>query len=245
MSPEDVFWPDLTVARTLRVFAIMKGVAPKETRAVAEAVAKFVGLDSELAKKASALSGGMRRRMTFAIALIGAPDMLALDEITAGVDPATKRLIFRAVQSAKASRGVLITTHDLDEASAISDRIAIMQAGTLRCLGSLAHLKARFGLHYKVEIQPHSALSLSSAGQPDDGFVAAADVALTAAAAAATLVDVAAATGTRKYSLPPTADVPALFQALLDAKAAGAIQSFSVSFATLRDLFLAIAREKC
>jgi ATP-binding cassette subfamily A (ABC1) protein 3 len=246
MSPQtDIYWPSLSVARTLRVFAMMKGVAGSDIKHTATSVARFVGLDEELHKRASELSGGMRRRLTFAIALIGAPTMLALDEITAGVDPSTKRLIFRAVQAAKASRGILITTHDLDEASAVSDRLAIMQAGTLRCIGTLAHLKARFGLHYNVDVQPHSALSLGAADSlaADKVFADAADAALAAPGAPFTLKEIDPATGTRSYRFPPDADVAALFQALLAAKAAGAIQSFAVSFATLRDLFLRIARE--
>jgi ABC-type multidrug transport system ATPase subunit len=261
MSPQDdVFWPDLTVGVTLRVFATMKGVAAKETADTAKAVARFVGLQHEFNKKACALSGGMRRRLTMAIALIGAPKMLALDEITAGVDPATKRLIFRAVQAAKASRGVLITTHDLDEASIVSDRLAIMQAGTLRCIGTLAHLKARFGLHYKVQIQPNSALSLTASTSrvtpaapasgldseldaDDSDFALAADACVQAGFAEPELVDVDAATGSRSYHLPPHCDLEALFSALLASKEAGQIESFSVVFSTLRDLFLAIAAE--
>jgi ABC-type multidrug transport system ATPase subunit len=249
MSPQtDIYWPDITVERTLRIFAQMKGVVPADVERTATSIAHFVGLDPDMKKKASELSGGMRRRLTFAIALIGAPTMLALDEITAGVDPATKRLIFRAVQAAKASRAVLVTTHDLDEASAVADRLAIMQAGTLRCIGTLPHLKARFGLHYNVEIQPNSALSLVSsdaqgASAADTAFVTACGEAMRTAGTPFEMTEIDASTGTRTYRVPPDADIALLFQTLLDAKRANVFQAFSVSFATLRDLFLRIARE--
>ena len=101
---------------------------------------------------AGTFSGGMRRRLSVAIALIGNPQVVFLDEPTTGMDPINRRHVWDVVEAAKQDRCVVLTTHSMEEADILGDTIAIMAKGRLRCLGSTVRLKTRFGAGYKLSI---------------------------------------------------------------------------------------------
>jgi len=94
----------------------------------------------------------MKRRVSLAISLVGEPDVVFLDEPTTGLDPETKRLMWTLIDSAKAERSIVLTTHSMEEADALCGRIGIMAHGKMRCLGTSLHLKSKFGEGYKVEV---------------------------------------------------------------------------------------------
>ena len=109
---------------------------------------------SARAKRTSkALSGGLRRRLSLAIALIGSPPVVFLDEPTTGLDPETKRNIWGLIDKFKRGRCVVLTTHSMDEADALCSRIGIMSHGRLRCIGENLHLKNVYGSGYKVDVR--------------------------------------------------------------------------------------------
>ena len=99
------------------------------------------------------LSGGMRRRLTLCLALVGNPPILLLDEISTGLDPISRRKIWDVILRSKTDRTVILTTHSMEEADTLSDRLAIMALGILRCLGSSSRLKRKYGMGYRVDIQ--------------------------------------------------------------------------------------------
>ena len=149
----DVCWPELTIEQHLRFYARIKGVnKADETRAILSLI-EDVGLtEAHKAKRTSkALSGGMRRRLSLAIALIGQPPVVFLDEPTTGLDPETKRNIWSLIDKFKKDRCVVLTTHSMDEADALCSRIGIMSHGKLRCVGENLHLKNVYGNGYKIE----------------------------------------------------------------------------------------------
>ena len=138
---------------SLRFYARIKGVRKaEETRAILSLI-EDVGLtEAHKAKRTSkALSGGMRRRLSLAIALIGQPPVVFLDEPTTGLDPETKRNIWSLIDKFKKDRCVVLTTHSMDEADALCSRIGIMSHGKLRCVGENLHLKNIYGNGYKIE----------------------------------------------------------------------------------------------
>lgn len=91
-------------------------------------------------------SGGNKRRLSVGLALIGRPDVLMLDEPTAGVDPKARRLIWDALSAVRAQGTALVlTSHSMEECEALCTRVGIMVAGSLRCLGSTQHIKSKFG----------------------------------------------------------------------------------------------------
>merc|ERR1719263_1116784 len=104
-------------------------------------------------KKAKELSGGMRRRLSLAMSLIGEPEVVFLDEPTTGLDPETKRNIWALLDKVKQGRCIILTTHSMDEADALCGRIGIMSHGLMRCIGTNLHLKNRYGNGYKIEIR--------------------------------------------------------------------------------------------
>eukprot|EP00250_Pteridium_aquilinum_P008489 c1798_g2_i1 orf=203-652(+) len=94
----------------------------------------------------------MKRRLSVAIALIGDPKIVCLDEPTTGMDPVTRRHVWSVIEGAKVGRAIILTTHSMEEADILSDRIAIMARGVLRCIGTSIRLKSRYGAGYIVNV---------------------------------------------------------------------------------------------
>jgi ATP-binding cassette subfamily A (ABC1) protein 3 len=111
---------------------------------------KDVGLYSGKDIIASKLSGGNRRKLSVAIALIGGSKFVLLDEPTAGMDLSARRRLWNMLKNYKHNRIVILTTHYMDEADILGDRIGIMAGGELMCLGSSLFLKNRFGVGYNL-----------------------------------------------------------------------------------------------
>jgi ABC-2 type transport system ATP-binding protein len=116
-----------------------------------EEVISLAGLDEAADRRSSALSGGQRRRLDFALALVGDPELIFLDEPTTGFDPAARRAAWDVVRTLRAlGKTVLLTTHYLDEAQALADRVAILQNGLIVAEGEPSHLgSARYRVAYR------------------------------------------------------------------------------------------------
>ncbi|XP_069010699.1 uncharacterized protein abca12 [Embiotoca jacksoni] len=103
-------------------------------------------------KRVGTLSGGMKRKLSISIAFIGSSRLVVLDEPTTGVDPCSRRSIWDIVIQHKKQRTIIISTHHLDEAEVLSDRIAFLERGGLKCCGSPFHLKDKLGQGYKLTL---------------------------------------------------------------------------------------------
>ena len=121
----DTVWHDLTVQQHLEFYSRVKGIESSAAHIAARSVAMKVGLDGDpYGKLASSLSGGMRRRLSIAIALIGNPDIVFFDEPTTGLDPETRRQLWDIIKREQSDgRCVIITTHSMEEADALCSRI--------------------------------------------------------------------------------------------------------------------------
>eukprot|EP00762_Andalucia_godoyi_P004681 ANDGO_03589.mRNA.1 ABC transporter A family member 1 len=149
----DILWGELTGAEHLRMFAQFKKLPKERISQEVEERLRDVDLDKVGYKvPVSAYSGGMKRRLSVAISAIGDPRIIVLDEPTTGMDPASKRKVWKLIHELKKDRVVLLTTHSMEEADALSDRIAIMAFGRLRCIGDAVRLKTRFGEGYAVNL---------------------------------------------------------------------------------------------
>ena len=131
--------PLVTVLEHLKMFGRIKGIKESDLNAVCETRMTELSLLPFKNKRAGDLSGGNKRKLCVAIALIGEPLVIFLDEPSAGMDPVAKRHMWDLISSMSAT--VIITTHLMEEASALCDRITIMVDGKLRCLGSEQELK--------------------------------------------------------------------------------------------------------
>ncbi|XP_052011038.1 phospholipid-transporting ATPase ABCA1-like [Xyrauchen texanus] len=141
----------LTGREHLEFYAILRGVPEEEVCEVAEWGIHKLGLVKYVDKKAGSYSGGNMRKLSTAISLIGAPPVVFLDEPTTGMDPKARRALWNCIHSIiKEGRSVVLTSHSMEECEALCTRMAIMVNGRFRCLGSVQHLKNRFGDGYTI-----------------------------------------------------------------------------------------------
>ncbi len=146
---ETQFFDKLTVAETVRLFRSFysRGRGPEE-------VLKLVGLAEVASRRVRKLSGGQRQRLSVALALVGDPELLFLDEPTTGLDPHSRRQIWEVVGRFREAGGtVLLTTHYMEEAQRLCDRVAIMHEGRVIALDTPQALVASLGAEHVVEFQ--------------------------------------------------------------------------------------------
>merc|ERR1711871_1881771 len=150
----DILWPALTGEEHLQLFCRLRGMNEDEGAEETEQRLKDVLLDDPKVRQtpARAYSGGMQRRLSIAISLIGNPKVVYLDEPTTGMDPVTRREVWNMIQRAKKDRVIILTTHSMEEADVLGDNIAVMSKGRLQAIGSATRLKNRFGAGYKMTL---------------------------------------------------------------------------------------------
>ncbi|KAI1891829.1 hypothetical protein AGOR_G00147770 [Albula goreensis] len=141
----------LTGREHLEFYARLRGVPEEFVEKVAQWGVKKLGLTQYSEREAGGYSGGNKRKLSTAISLIGAPPVIFLDEPTTGMDPKAKRFLWNCILSViKEGRAVILTSHSMEECEALCTRMAIMVNGRFRCLGSVQHLKNRFGDGYTI-----------------------------------------------------------------------------------------------
>lgn len=150
----------LTVREHLELFARIKGIPKDSMEAVVQGKLEQLDLTNFENKAAGSLSGGNKRKLSVAIALIGEPSIVFLDEPSTGMDPMARRHMWEVIsristQDARCS--IILTTHSMEESEALCTRIGIMVNGRLRCLGSAQHLKQTFGNGYEIDMKTVSA----------------------------------------------------------------------------------------
>ena len=137
--------PNLTVWENLELMAGVHGFSKDEAKnKVAELSSRF-GLGEVANKRAGKLSGGWQRRLSIAMALISDPQILFLDEPTLGLDVLARSDLWDMIRALKGKMTVILTTHYMEEAEALSDRVAIMKSGRLLLIGTPAEIKAQAG----------------------------------------------------------------------------------------------------
>ncbi|KAF1336800.1 Abc transporter a family member 1, partial [Globisporangium splendens] len=148
----DVLFGQLTVEEHLLIFGQIKGYVNEELKAVVENQIREVGLTEKRHVKSSELSGGMKRKLSVAISLLGDSSLVFLDEPTSGMDPYSRRSTWEILLNNRNDRVMVLTTHFMDEADILGDRIAIMAEGEVRCCGSSLFLKNRYGAGYNLTL---------------------------------------------------------------------------------------------
>lgn len=136
---------NLSVLENLVLIAGLYGQDRKIATKNAHEIAQKFGLETELNKKASHLSGGMQRRLSIAMALISKPQILFLDEPTLGLDVLARRELWTSIKSLKGKVTIILTSHYMDEVENLADRIGIMIKGQLTTVGTVAELTKQTG----------------------------------------------------------------------------------------------------
>eukprot|EP01104_Vermistella_antarctica_P000233 TRINITY_DN1027_c0_g1_i1.p1 TRINITY_DN1027_c0_g1~~TRINITY_DN1027_c0_g1_i1.p1 ORF type:complete len:919 (+),score=265.13 TRINITY_DN1027_c0_g1_i1:431-3187(+) len=149
----DVLWGSLTAAEHLMYYGRLKGLRRKKLDAEVKKALKRVGLYDAKDRLSKTFSGGMKRRLSVAISLLGSPKLVIMDEPTTGLDPVSRYHLWDVIAQARKECTIIFTSHSMEEAEALCDRITIMSQGRLRCIGSAAGLKQKFGQGYRLTVQ--------------------------------------------------------------------------------------------
>jgi ATP-binding cassette subfamily A (ABC1) protein 3 len=152
----DAIFGLMTVREHLEFYARIKKIPKNFVEDLIKAQLKDMNLEQYENKKAGTLSGGNKRKLSVAMAMLGNPPVVFLDEPSAGMDPKARRFMWEIIAKIS-TRGknsaVILTTHSMEEAEALSTNMGIMVDGQFKCFGSKQHIKNKFGTGYQVEIK--------------------------------------------------------------------------------------------
>jgi ABC-type multidrug transport system ATPase subunit len=225
----DVLYPDLTVDEHISMYAKLKGIPESEVKDAVTGIISQVGLTEKVNTPSKALSGGMKRKLSLSTALIGGPKVLYLDEPTSGMDPYSRRSTWNMLQSSREGRTMILTTHFMEEADLLGDRIGIMGGGKLLCCGSSMFLKRVYGSGYVLVLETSSSCDEAGITSLVSRHVPA--------------FTVQSSVGKEKtFQLPmdATSSFAALFGALETNKATLGVVNYGMSITTMESVFLKI-----
>ncbi|XP_063056412.1 retinal-specific phospholipid-transporting ATPase ABCA4-like [Engraulis encrasicolus] len=224
----------LTAREHLYLYARLRGVPEAEIRRVADWGIQKLGLSEYAERCAGTYSGGNKRKLSTAIAMIGCPSLVLLDEPTTGMDPHSRRFLWTAILSViRDGRAVVLTSHSMEECEALCTRLAIMVNGTFKCLGSIQHLKYKFGDGYVITMK----IRASKPGVPPDLAEAEAFIECSFPGC----VQREKHYNTLQYQIT-TSSLARIFQLVLSNKERLHIEDYSVSQTTLDQVFVNFAK---
>jgi len=227
----NMLFEDLTVREHLVFFAMLKGLSKSAAEAEALNYINMLNLVAKTNVIVTNLSGGMKRKVNLGIALIGDSKILMLDEPTSGMDPEARRGMWDLLMSLKKDRTMLLTTHFMEEADVLGDRIAIMAKGQVKCYGTPFFLKRRFGSGYK--------LVLTKSKEEADQMTRI-EAMIQSHVPAAELKNQEGSDIVFHLPVDDSPKFPDMFQSLETAKDQLGISSFGLSLTTMEDVFLKV-----
>lgn len=141
----DALIEDLTGREILRMFCLIRGVKHTNINSLSLKLANELNFIKHIDKKVSEYSGGNKRKLSTAVALIGNPSVVYLDEPTTGMDPGAKRQLWNMICKIRESgKTIILTSHSMEECEALCTKLAIMVNGEFKCIGSTQYLKNKF-----------------------------------------------------------------------------------------------------
>uniref|UniRef100_A0A671L8X3 ATP-binding cassette sub-family A member 1-like n=1 Tax=Sinocyclocheilus anshuiensis TaxID=1608454 RepID=A0A671L8X3_9TELE len=159
----NVLFSMLTVEEHIWFYARLKGLPEEKVKSEMEQIVMDLGLPHKRKSRTNQLSGGMQRKLSVALAFVGGSKVVILDEPTAGVDPYARRGIWDLLLKYRQGHTIILSTHHMDEADILGDRIAIISHGKLCCVGSSLFLKTQLGTgYYLTLVKKDFDLSVSS-----------------------------------------------------------------------------------
>merc|ERR1719339_440816 len=163
----DAVWQRVTIREHLALYATIRGVPSKRIPSLVKSYLVGLRIEEHADKYAKDCSGGTKRKLSYAMSMLGAPKIVLLDEPSTGMDPQSKRFVWDTIEASfqeGEGRGAILTTHSMEEADALCTRVGIMVKGELRCLGSTQHLKNKFGAGYMLEVKWKTSVAADWAG---------------------------------------------------------------------------------
>ncbi|KAK9049056.1 hypothetical protein SSX86_031977 [Deinandra increscens subsp. villosa] len=228
----DLLWETLSGREHLIFYGRLKNLKGSTlTQAVEESLKSVNLFNGGVAdKQAGKYSGGMKRRLSVAISLIGDPKVVYMDEPSTGLDPASRNNLWNVVKRAKQNRAIILTTHSMEEAEHLCDRLGIFVDGSLQCVGNPKELKGRYGGSYVFTMTTPSSHE--------------ADVENLVKGLSPNANKIYQISGTQKFELPKQAiKIADVFRAVENAKSRFQVQAWGLADTTLEDVFIKVARE--
>eukprot|EP01024_Parvocaulis_polyphysoides_P072622 TRINITY_DN922_c0_g2_i1.p1 TRINITY_DN922_c0_g2~~TRINITY_DN922_c0_g2_i1.p1 ORF type:complete len:419 (-),score=63.89 TRINITY_DN922_c0_g2_i1:807-2063(-) len=227
----DLLWENLTGREHLFFYARLKGINEFEQLSqMVDAALSRVNLLNDGNKKVKQYSGGMKRRLSVAISLIGNPTVVYMDEPSTGLDPASRRLLWDVVKSQKENRAIILTTHSMEEAEVLCDRLGIFVDGRLVCIGNPKQITARYAGYLVFTImvpieQKQQAIQLVRQMSPN-------------------AIETYSLDGLMKFELPSNeVTLSQVFATMEVAKGQIKIKDWAVTSATLEEVFIKLATQ--
>lgn len=227
----DLLWETLTGREHLLFYGRLKNLKGAALTQAVEESLKSVNLfhGGVGDKQAGKYSGGMKRRLSVAISLIGDPKVVYMDEPSTGLDPASRNNLWNVVKRAKQGRAIILTTHSMEEAEVLCDRLGIFVDGSLQCIGNPKELKARYGGSY--------VFTMTTSSNHEE------EVENLVRQLSPNTNKIYQISGTQKFELPKQeVRIADVFQAVENAKSRFTVQAWGLADTTLEDVFIKVAR---
>ncbi|XP_073225221.1 ABC transporter A family member 8-like isoform X2 [Cicer arietinum] len=229
----DLLWEVLTGREHLLFYGRLKNLKGSALAQAVEESLKSVNLfyGGFADKQAGKYSGGMKRRLSVAISLIGDPRVVYMDEPSTGLDPASRKNLWNVVKRAKQDRAIILTTHSMEEAEVLCDRLGIFVDGSFQCIGNPKELKGRYGGTYVF----------SMATSIDHEM----EVEKLVQHLSSNAKKIYHISGTQKFELPKDeVRIANVFKAVETAKGNFTVSAWGLADTTLEDVFIKVAREE-
>ncbi|KAG5522832.1 hypothetical protein RHGRI_034846 [Rhododendron griersonianum] len=227
----DLLWETLTGREHLLFYGRLKNLKGSALSQAVEESLKSVNLfhGGVADKMAGKYSGGMKRRLSVAISLIGDPKVVYMDEPSTGLDPASRNNLWNVVKRAKQDRAIILTTHSMEEAEHLCDRLGIFMDGSLQCIGNPKELKARYGGSY--------VFTMTTSSNHEE------EVQNLVKNLSPNANKIYHLSGTQKFELPKQeVRIADVFQAVEKAKSRFTVHAWGLADTTLEDVFIKVAR---
>ncbi|TVT96654.1 hypothetical protein EJB05_58124 [Eragrostis curvula] len=227
----DMLWETLTGREHLQFYGRLKSLSGSSLDIAVEESLRSVNLlhGGAADKQVKKYSGGMKRRLSVAISLIGDAKVVYMDEPSTGLDPASRKSLWNAVKQAKQDRAIILTTHSMEEAEALCDRLCIMVDGSLQCIGRPKELIARYGGYY--------VLTMTTTPEFEQ------DVENLVRKLSPSARKVYHLSGTQKYELPKQdTRIADVFMAVENFKKRVEVQAWGLADTTMEDVFVKVAK---
>ncbi|KAF8046380.1 hypothetical protein N665_3755s0001 [Sinapis alba] len=228
---QDLLWETLTGREHLLFYGRLKNLKGSDLNQAVEESLKSVNLSrgGVSDKPAGKYSGGMKRRLSVAISLIGCPKVVYMDEPSTGLDPASRMNLWTVIKRAKTNTAIILTTHSMEEAEFLCDRLGIFVDGRLQCIGNPKELKGRYGGSYVFTIT-------TSSEHEKDVEMLVKDVSPNAK-------KIYHIGGTQKFEIPKgEVRISEVFEAVEKAKRSFKVFAWGLADTTLEDVFIKVAR---
>ncbi|XP_006344388.1 ABC transporter A family member 7-like [Solanum tuberosum] len=226
----DLLWEILTGREHLLFYGRLKNLKGADLTQAVEESLKSVNLfhGGVADKKAGKYSGGMKRRLSVAISLIGDPKVVYMDEPSTGLDPSSRSNLWNVVKRAKQDRAIILTTHSMEEAEHLCDRLGIFVDGSLQCIGNPKELKARYGGSY--------VFTMTTSSDNEE------EVEHMVRCLSPNANRIYHLSGTQKFELPKQeVRIADVFQAVDKAKSRFTVYAWGLADTTLEDVFIKVA----